>query len=106
VIAEVLEEDKPKKLQRTRAQIEQFIADSGLVVREAIRLQEIAPYRHKIDAEDAHLIAGARLTKCDYLVSLDKKHVLRDDVRQQFLPLKIVSPKELLAVLVMDETLK
>ena len=49
-----------------------------------------------IDDEDAHLIAGANLTRCSYLVSLDKKHVLKLDIKKNFLPLRIVSPKELL----------
>jgi predicted nucleic acid-binding protein len=95
VIEEVLEEDKPKKLHKTREQIEQFIATSGLVVRETITLQEIEPYQHLIDHEDAHLIAGAVLTNCSHLVSLDKKHVLLEAIRT-----KIVSPKEMLEELV------
>ena len=100
VVAEVLEEDKPAKLKRTKAEMERFIAESGLLVREAVTPAETAPYRGIIDAEDAHLVAGATLTNCSHLVSLDKRHVLRDDVRQRFLPLKIVSPKELLQALV------
>jgi len=52
--------------------------------------------RGLIDAEDAHLVAGANLTNCSHLVSLNKKHVLREDVKKRFSPLKIVSPKEVL----------
>jgi predicted nucleic acid-binding protein len=100
VIAEVFGEDKPGKIDKYREDIEQFVAESGLVVREAITEKDIAPYHTLIDAKDAHLIAGANLTKCIYLVSLDKKHVLKDEIRKQFLPLKIVSPKELIAVVV------
>ncbi len=66
------------------------------MVREEITLEEIEPYQNRVDAEDAHLIAGANLTKCAYLVSLDKKHLIREDVKKEFLPLKIVSPKELI----------
>lgn len=99
-IAEILEEDKPKKIKRSKEEIEQFIAQSGLVVRENITAEEIVPYEGLIDAEDAHLIAGANLTKCAYLVTLDKKHLLREDIQRQFLPLKIVSPKQLLKDLV------
>lgn len=100
VIDEVLEEDKPKKLHKTREEIEQFIATSGLVVRETITLQEIALYQQLIDRDDAHLLAGAALTNSSYLVSLDKKHVLSETVRTKVLPLKIVSPKEMLEELV------
>ncbi len=95
-INEVLEEDKTKKLKKSKAEIENFIARSMLAVREEITLEEIEPYRKRVDVEDAHLIAGATLTKCAYLVSLDKKHLVREDVKRKFLPLKIVSPKELI----------
>jgi predicted nucleic acid-binding protein len=96
VIEEVVEGNKPTKLNTPKEEIELFIAGSGLVVREAITATEIEPYRGLVDAADAHLVAGANLTNCSHLVSLDKKHVLREDVRKRFLPLKIVSPKELL----------
>jgi predicted nucleic acid-binding protein len=95
-----LEEDKPTKLKRPRKEIERFIAASGLLVREAVTPAEVEPYRGLIDAEDAHLVVGASLTRCSHLVSLDKKHVLREDVRRRFLPLRIVSPKEFLQAIV------
>lgn len=100
VLEEVLEGDKPKRIKRSVEQIEQFIAESGLIVREAITNEEIAPYHDQVDTEDAHLIAGAYLTKCTYLVTLDKKHLLRPDIQEKFLPLRIVSPKELLGEIV------
>ena len=71
------------------------------MVRERVSLEEIRPYKNKVDIEDAHLIAGANLTKCTYLVSLDKKHLIREDIKKKFLPLKIVSPKELLEEIVL-----
>lgn len=99
VIDEILGEDKFKKLKRSRNTIEQFIAGSGLLVRERITNFDIVPYQEMVDIEDAHLIAGANLTKCEYLVTLDKKHLLNEGIREQFLPLKIVSPKELIILL-------
>lgn len=100
VIEEVLEEDKPKKIKRSKEDIEMFITQSGLLVRESITIEEIAPYKDLVYVEDAHLIAGAKLTKCSHLVTLDKKHLLKEDIRQRFLPLKIVSPKQLLEEIV------
>lgn len=88
--------DKTEKIKRSSQEIENFIAKSGLLVRKNITLDEIAPYKGLVDVKDAHLIAGATLTKCSHLVSLDKKHVLREDIKKKFLPLRIVSPKELL----------
>ena len=96
VLEEILEEDKPKKLKRSREEIGEFIARSGLIVRESITTKEVALYKDDVDEEDAHLFAGALLTKCSHLVSLDKKHVVRPDIQKKFLPLRIVTPKELL----------
>lgn len=96
VIEEIIEEDKFEKIQKTKEEIEKFIAESQLLVRKALNPTEIDQYEGQIDLEDAHLIAGAKLTSCEYLVSLDKKHLLRADIKKKFLPLKIVSPKELL----------
>lgn len=47
------------------------------------------------DYGDAHVLASARETKVDYLVTLDKKHLLaiKDNIRE----FKIVSPGELLS---------
>lgn len=99
VIDEILDEDKFKKLKKSKEDIEQFIAESGLLVRKQVTASEITPYQGKVDIEDAHLIAGAKLTKCKYLVTLDQKHLLDENIRKRFLPLKIVSPKELIIFL-------
>lgn len=100
VIEEVLEEDKPKKIKRSKEEMEQFIAASALMVRKTITIEEIAPLENLVDLEDAHLIAGANLTKCSHLVTLDKKHLLRPDIQRTFSPLAIVSPGELLQKLI------
>lgn len=94
VIDEIL--DKTEKLKKSKKDLEQFIVTSGLVVRKSTTLEEIEPYKNQIDVEDAHLIAGAKLTKCSHLVSLDKKHLLKPDIKEKFLYLRILSPKELL----------
>ena len=77
VIEEILEEDKPEKLKRSSEQLGRFVVKSGLLIRESITTEDIEPYKDLIDIEDAHLIAGANLTRCSYLVSLDKKHLLK-----------------------------
>ena len=98
VIAEV--ETNSAKIGINKGQIDDFIQDNNILVRRKISPSEIEPYLGKVDLEDAHLIAGSRLTKCKYLVTLDKKHLLREDIKRKFRPLKIVSPKEMLAELV------
>ena len=103
VIEEILEEDKFRKIKKSKEEIERFIAKSKLIVRKSITTGEIEPYQGLVDIEDAHLIAGAKLTRCRYLVTLDKKHLLRPDIQEKFLPLKIVSPGQLLEELVLRD---
>ncbi len=91
---------KTDKIRKTKIEIKNFIAESGLLVIEEIDEDEIEHYKNRIDIEDAHLIAGANLSKCGYLVSLDKKHLLKDGIKKEFLPLKIVSTKELIEEIV------
>lgn len=93
-IEEIL--DKTGKLKKPKEEIEHFIAASGLVVRKNITMEGVLPYQDLVNREDAHLIAGAHLTKCTHLVTLDRKHLLRSDIKGKFLPLRILSPKELL----------
>lgn len=100
VVEEILEEEKFAKFKKSKTQIEQFIVKSGLIVRRAVTTGDIEPYQNLIDIKDAHLIAGAELTRCKYLVTLDKKHVLHPDVKERFLPLIIVSPGHLLEKIV------
>lgn len=100
VIEEIVEEEKFAKLKKSKDEVESFIAQSGLVIRKRVTSEDIAPYEDLIELEDAHLIAGATLTKCAYLVTLDKKHLLRKDIQEKFLPLRILSPKELLEEIV------
>ncbi|MEK7166132.1 MAG: PIN domain-containing protein [Patescibacteria group bacterium] len=98
VVAEVI--SKTSKLKKTAAELESFIAQSGLIVRKSLTSEDIKPYIGKIDLGDAHLIAGAFKTRSTLLVTLDKRHVLRSEVQETFLPLRIVTPRQLLEELV------
>lgn len=93
VVLEVLEHKE--KIGKTEAEINDFVLRSKIVVREEISYEEAGKYFESVEKDDAHLVAGARLTKCNYLISLDKKHVL--SLNDKFSPLKIVDPKEFLS---------
>jgi len=54
-------------------------------------------YEKVIDCGDAHVLACARETKADFLVSLDKKHILI--LKGKIKKLKIVSPGELIEII-------
>lgn len=50
-----------------------------------------------IDHGDAHVLASAWASKSDFLVSLDKKHIL--SLKKKIKTVKIVSPGELIEIL-------
>ena len=93
VIEEVLEHTEKIKL--SSRTIQTYITNSGILVRKKIAQNDIVPYKDLVDAEDAHVIAGAHMTNCHYLVTLDKKHLLV--LQGKIKGIKIVNPKELLA---------
>mgnify|MGYP001571362259 CR=1 FL=1 len=50
-----------------------------------------------VDVGDAHVLASGKETKADYIVSLDKKHILV--LKGKFKNPKIVSPGELIEII-------
>lgn len=97
VIDEVLKH--AEKMNISSDEIQRYIARSGMVVRKRVTTEEIKPYRQEVDPDDAHVIAGALLTHCTYLVTHDKKHLLKPEIQKRFMPLHILFPKELLSIL-------
>lgn len=89
-------EEHALKIDKTLTEIRQFIKDNSIVVRKKISKAEEEPYQGLVEEEDIHIVAGAKLTACDYLVTLNKKHLLKDEIRKIVKPLKVVSPKEYL----------
>lgn len=92
--------DHTEKIHKTPEEISLYIKRSGMLVRERVIQAEIEKLSGIVDFTDAHLIVGARGAACHYLVTLDKKHLLRSDVRKNVAPLCIVNPKELLKRLI------
>lgn len=88
------------KIDKTLTEIRHFIQDNRIVVRKKISKTEEEPYQGLVEEEDIHIVAGAKLTKCDFLITLDKKHLLKDEVKKLVKPVKVVSPKEYLEKLV------
>ncbi len=68
--------------------------------------QEIIPHPSLVDAfskfvdpDDAHLLAVCKMSNADYLVSLNRKHLLGNKQAQSAIKAEIVSPKDLIAAL-------
>jgi len=84
------------KIRQRPKEIRKFIQENSIIVRERIDELELELFKGLIEEEDIHVAAGARLTKCDYLVTLDKKHLLKEEVKKILKPIKVVAPKEIL----------
>lgn len=94
VIDEV--KDHSEKIGKSAQEIDRFIKEHSVIVRQRMNKLEIKPFGELVDESDAHLIAGSKLTEADFLVTLDKKHLLKRDIKNRFKPLNIVNPEDLL----------
>jgi predicted nucleic acid-binding protein len=78
----------------SRENIKQWMIQYFLTIT-APKQSNFAPYQKKVvEAGDIHLFVSAEESKSDYLVSLDKKHVLV--LQKQMKDFRIVSPGELI----------
>lgn len=46
------------------------------------------------DIDDAPILAGAVVSGADFLVSLDKRHILRPEIKKRLRPMKVLPPRE------------
>jgi predicted nucleic acid-binding protein len=61
--------------------------------------QEINLAAEVVPAKDAHVLAGARTGKATHLISLDRKHFLREQQKDAMRPIIACTPGEFLAKL-------
>ena len=83
----------------TLSNIYQFIADYDFIVFQALTTQT-NPLTRTIQEKDQHVISGAIITHCDYLVTFDRKHLNNPATKKLFLEVKILSPQEMLKIIV------
>lgn len=91
-----LERNLSKFKKKANMPLESFITNHKLIVRSEITEREIESYKKIVEEKDAHIIAGAILCKCDFLLTLDKKHINNKNVKEKFTTITIASPKEFL----------
>jgi len=76
--------------------------EKHLLIITAPEQSKFAPYENMVvDAGDVHLFVSTEESKSDYLVSLDKKHVLT--LREQITLFRIISPGELIEGVRLEE---
>lgn len=79
--------------------IANFVAESRLLVLEKINADNVKPYLSLVHEKDAHVLFGAEIGKCDYLVTFDEKHLNNPQVKNKIHWVKIISPKKLMSLL-------
>lgn len=79
--------------------LDTLIVNNKMIVRKAVGRSEIKQFVDVVSQKDAHVLAGAKLTNSDYLVSLDRKHIVKNEVKNKVEEIQIVLPKELLTKL-------
>lgn len=82
------------KLNLTKASVGKFLYHHFQIQKAPPESAVKKYYRAVIDYGDAHVLASAKQSKSDYLVSLDKKHLL--SLQTKIKSFSIVSPGELI----------
>lgn len=98
-----LEVERNKQKLRESVNIQEFFEESLIIIREKITEAEIKEFERFIEEKDAHVLAGAILSGCDYLVTLDKKHINNSRVKKKNKRVKIISPGDLVKLIASDE---
>lgn len=93
VLQEVLRNIKKKLPEEILIKFLKYLAESNFKRVELEEEFEILKYQNITAEKDVHIIAAARKAKADYLITLDKKHLLK--IKQK-LPFKVVTPGEFL----------
>ncbi len=96
VLQEVMRNLKKKMPENVLIQFLKYLTRSNFRKVEFEQESEILKYQGITDAKDIHIIAATFKSKADYLVTLDKKHLLKLE-RKDF-PFKIVTPGEFLKI--------
>lgn len=94
VLQEVVRNIKKKMPENVLIHFLKYLTQSNFRKVDFERESEILKYQGITDAKDTHVIAATFKSKADYLVTLDKKHLLKLE-RRDF-PFKIVTPADFL----------
>lgn len=75
-----------------------LLAEKVKVIDLTIKKNLITKAEEVIAKKDAIILSQAKQAKTKFLVSLDKKHFLKDEVVKFIYPTKVLTPKELLQI--------
>lgn len=94
VIQEVVRNLKKKLPEKVLIEFLKYLAESNFKKVDFEKETEILKFQGITDSKDIHILAAADKAKVDYLITLDKKHLL--NLRNDDLAFEIVAPAEFL----------
>lgn len=80
--------------ENTRARFYRLLAALSPVIAPPVSADAEAPYHDLVTRKDAHVIASAVQGNAAVLVSLDRKHMVNDAVRNAGFPFQVLTPGE------------
>jgi len=76
-----------------------YLKNANLKLISGLSAEEISECEKLIFPKDASILAAAKKSRADYLVTLDRKHFFNPKVINFAKPLKIITPKDLIKIL-------
>ena len=78
----------------TLARFYRLLAALSPMIAPPAAMSDETPYHDLVTEKDAHVIASAVLGGAAYLISLDRRHLVNDAVRNAGLPFEVLLPGE------------
>jgi predicted nucleic acid-binding protein len=95
VVIEAL--SKVEKFKTSEKEMKDWIKDKNILVIQSPKAEEKAKFDNIVfDRKDRHVLAAAKEIKADFLLSLDRKHIVTAKVKNSMKPTKVLTPKEFL----------
>lgn len=101
VLKEVLRNLKKKFPEEKLIAFLRFLAESNFKKIELKEEREVLRFKRFTQSKDVHVVASAAKARVDYVITLDKKHLL--GLKQKSLPFQIVTPGEFIKTIVRGE---
>lgn len=96
VVREVAKNLKKKISQEALNEFYQYLAIDCFKVITLENEEEIIKHCNITESKDAHILAGVKKARVDFLLTLDKKHLLTSKVGNYLKPLKVLTPGDFL----------
>lgn len=95
IIAEVLH--KSYKLKATESALKNFLKKKNILIITSPTEEQKHQFDEVVaDKKDRHVLASAKESGADFLLSYDRKHIVVPKVKKALKPTKVITPKEFL----------